>query len=137
MSASWSTMARRMAAERSRLQFPMSVRIVDLAEGPRGPAYARNRGAEAARGAILFFLDADIVLAPGALRRVANLFQERTDVAAVFGSYDSRPAAAGVVSQYRNLLHHFVHQNGNQRSFNLLGRLRRDPPIGIRGDRWL
>ena len=33
---------------------------------------------------------------------------------AVFGSYDSRPAAAGLVSRYRNLLHHFVHQNGNR-----------------------
>src|SRR5262245_42758452 len=95
-------------------QFPMSVRVVHLAEGPRGPAYARNRGAEAARGAILFFLDADIVLSSGALRRVANQFQERTDVAAVFGSYDRRPAVAGVVSKYRNLLHHFVHQNGNR-----------------------
>jgi GT2 family glycosyltransferase len=94
-------------------EFPM-VRIVDLPEGPFGPAYARNRGAEVARGAILFFLDADIVLSSGALRCVASLFQERTDVAAVFGSYDSRPAAAGVVSRYRNLLHHFVHQNGNR-----------------------
>jgi glycosyltransferase involved in cell wall biosynthesis len=94
-------------------QFPLSLRVVHLAEGPRGPAYARNRGVEAARGAILFFLDVDIVLSPGALRRVANLFQKRSDIAAVFGSYDSRPAAAGVISRYRNLLHHFVHQNGN------------------------
>jgi glycosyltransferase involved in cell wall biosynthesis len=95
-------------------QFPMSVRVVHLAEGPRGPAYARNRGAEAARGAILFFLDADIVLSSGALRCVASLFQERTDVAAVFGSYDAQPKAKGVISRYRNLLHHFVHQNGNR-----------------------
>jgi glycosyltransferase involved in cell wall biosynthesis len=95
-------------------QSSMPVRLVHLAEGPHGPAYARNRGAEVARGAILFFLDADIVLSSGALRCVASQFQERTDVAAVFGSYDSRPAAAGVVSQYRNLLHHFVHQNGNR-----------------------
>ena len=94
-------------------EFPMPVRIVDIANGPRGPAYARNRGAEEARGAILLFLDADIVLAPGVLRRVATFFQERTDVAAIFGSYDNRPAATGVVSQYRNLLHHFVHQNGH------------------------
>ncbi len=95
-------------------QFPLSLRVVHLADGPRGPAYARNRGAEAACGAILFFLDADVVLSPGALRRVANLFQERSDVAAVFGSYDSRPAAAGMISRYRNLLHHFVHQDGNR-----------------------
>jgi GT2 family glycosyltransferase len=94
-------------------QFPLSLRVVHLAEGPRGPAYARNRGVEVARGGILFFLDADIVLSPGALRLVAELFREQPDLAAVFGSYDAHPKAAGLVSQYRNLLHHFVHQNGN------------------------
>jgi hypothetical protein len=30
-------------------------------------------------------------------------------VSAVFGAYDTRPEAPQVVSQYRNLLHHFVH----------------------------
>jgi glycosyltransferase involved in cell wall biosynthesis len=94
-------------------EFPMPVRIVDIADGPRGPAYARNRGAEVARGEILFFIDADVVLAPGALRRLAKTFSERPALAAVFGSYDATPAAKGLVSQYRNLLHHFVHQNGN------------------------
>ena len=93
--------------------FPMPVRLVDIADGPRGPAYARNRGAELARGEILFFVDADVVLAPGTLPRVAHAFGERAEVAAVFGSYDATPAATGLVSQYRNLLHHFVHQNGN------------------------
>jgi glycosyltransferase involved in cell wall biosynthesis len=89
------------------------VRILHLADGPLGPAHARNRGADVARGAIVFFVDADVVLAPGALRRVISIFQEQPDLAAVFGSYDAHPAAPGVISQYRNLLHHFVHQNGN------------------------
>ena len=93
-------------------QFTKPVQVVNLAEGPRGPAYARNRGAEAAHGSLLFFVDADIVLAAGALQRVVNIFRERPDVAAVFGSYDARPAAAGLISRYRNLLHHYVHQNG-------------------------
>ena len=73
----------------------------------------RNRGAELARGEILFFVDADVVLACGALRRLAKTFSEQPALAAVFGSYDATPPATGLVSQYRNLLHHFVHQTGN------------------------
>jgi glycosyltransferase involved in cell wall biosynthesis len=88
------------------------VRILNVPGGPFGPAYARNRGAEVAHGRILFFLDADVVIASGSFRLVANVLHERSDVAAVFGSYDASPRAEGVISQYRNLLHHFVHQNG-------------------------
>jgi glycosyltransferase involved in cell wall biosynthesis len=92
-------------------KFP--VRVLDLAGGPFGPAYARNRGAEAARGKILFFVDADVMLVPDALHRIAMLFHGQPLLAAAFGSYDALPEAQGVVSQYRNLLHHFVHQNGD------------------------
>lgn len=88
-------------------------RVVHLSDGPLGPAYARNRGAEAALGEIIFFVDADVVLAAGAFERVLTVFQEHANLAAVFGSYDAHPAASGMISQYRNLLHHFVHQNGN------------------------
>jgi GT2 family glycosyltransferase len=31
----------------------------------------------------------------------------------VFGSYDDQPRDKGLVSQYRNLLHHYVHQTAN------------------------
>lgn len=92
-------------------EFP--VQVVSVPDGPFGPAHARNRGAEVARGSVLFFVDADVVLAPGALRLAAEIFQEQPDLAAVFGSYDACPKAKGIISQYRNLLHHFVHQNGN------------------------
>jgi glycosyltransferase involved in cell wall biosynthesis len=92
-------------------KFP--VHVLKLREGPFGPAYARNRGVEVASGKIVLFVDADVVLAPGVLRRVAKLFQDQPDLAAVFGSYDADPRAEGLISQYRNLLHHFMHQNGN------------------------
>lgn len=88
------------------------VRLLRLADN-RGPAAARNHGARHAGGRILFFVDADVVAAPGAVDAVKRVLAARPDVAAVFGSYDARPRAAGTVSQYRNLLHHFVHQTGN------------------------
>jgi len=78
-----------------------------------GPAASRNRGAAAASGEILFFVDADVAVAPDAVRRVADAFAAVPDLGAVFGSYDDAPRAPGMISQYRNLLHHFVHQQGN------------------------
>jgi GT2 family glycosyltransferase len=90
----------------------MGVRVLQLAKN-LGPSAARNYGVRHALGDILFFVDADIVVMPGAVSRVAKVFKEHPDVAAVFGSYDDCPRTKGVVSQYRNLLHHFVHQKGN------------------------
>lgn len=89
-----------------------SLRLFRLAKNS-GPAAARNHGARHARGEILFFVDADVVVHAGAIERVQKAFDERSDLAAVFGSYDDQPKATGLISQYRNLLHHFVHQNGN------------------------
>src|SRR6266849_6346905 len=90
----------------------MGVRVLRL-EKNSGPGAARNFGAHHALGDILFFVDADVVLAPDALDRVVSVLDSRPELAAVFGSYDARPRAHGLVSQYRNLLHHFVHQQGN------------------------
>lgn len=84
--------------------------VVRLPLHPSGPSYARNRGAEVARGEILVFVDADVCVHPDTLRRFAWLFLDHPDIAAAFGSYDDRPPAPGLVSQYRNLLHHYVHQ---------------------------
>jgi len=77
-----------------------------------GVAAARNYGARHARGDILFFVDADVVVPPGAIKRVRDAFEGNPALAAVFGSYDAQPRSGGIVSQYRNLLHHFIHQKG-------------------------
>jgi GT2 family glycosyltransferase len=77
-----------------------------------GPSSARNLGAREATGDILFFVDADVVVAPDAMERVAGTFESSPNTAAVIGSYDENPRAKGLVSEYRNLLHHFVHQHG-------------------------
>jgi hypothetical protein len=86
--------------------------VVRLPGRPRGPAYARNRAAEVARGDVLVFVDSDVCVHEDTLSRFLALFDGAPDLAAAFGSYDDQPAARSVVSQYRNLLHHFVHQKG-------------------------
>jgi cellulose synthase/poly-beta-1,6-N-acetylglucosamine synthase-like glycosyltransferase len=83
--------------------------VIDIRGSPRGPAAARNRGAEAARAPIVAFVDADVCVRPDTLRRMVQHFRDDPGLAAVFGSYDSTPAEPGFVSQYRNLLHHYVH----------------------------
>jgi glycosyltransferase involved in cell wall biosynthesis len=81
-----------------------------LSTGRRsGPACARNLAARAARGRILFFVDADVELDPGAIERVTTTFEADPDLVGIFGAYDDEPAAEGAVSRFRNLLHHHTH----------------------------
>ncbi len=79
-----------------------------------GPAAARNRGAGLARGRYLFFTDADCALHPDTLTRAARTFRADPGLAALFGSYDDRPAASNFIAQYKNLFHHHVHQTSQE-----------------------
>jgi len=76
-----------------------------------GPARARNVGAGSAASDIVLFVDADVVIADDAVTRVLEAFEADADLTAVFGSYDDAPGGRTLVSDYRNLLHHFVHQS--------------------------
>ena len=87
--------------------------VVQLASAV-GPARARNIGAASASGDVLLFVDADVVVPPALIGRVAAYLQSAPDMAAVIGSYDAAPADPGFLSQYRNLLHHYVHQTGRE-----------------------
>ncbi len=86
-----------------------------------GASRARNAGAEAASGAILLFLDADVTIPPQLIAQVHATFAASDAPDAVFGSYDDAPAARGLVSQYRNLLHHFVHQTSHSEASTFWG----------------
>ena len=88
-------------------------RVLEPGPRPYGPAHARNRGAEVATSELLFFVDADVIVHPNALDEIAAAFGEEPDLDALIGSYDDAPGAPSFLSQYRNLLHHHVHQTAS------------------------
>lgn len=87
-----------------------SAMVIDTLNGPVGPAAARNLGAVNARGDILFFVDADVLISSGTLASVAEAFELRPEYDALFGSYDDEPGDASFLSQYKNLTHAYIHQ---------------------------
>ena len=85
--------------------------VVKVVDGPAGPAAARNLAAIQAQGNVLVFVDADVAVHPDAIARIAAHLTADPQLDALFGSYDDSPPMAGLISRYKNLLHHYVHQN--------------------------
>ena len=105
------TLARVLAAVEQADAPPEEIIVVE--EPPNaGPATARNLGSRRATGDVLVFVDADVEVRADAFARIRRAFDEDGDLVAIFGSYDDDPGARGLVSDFRNLLHHFVHHQG-------------------------
>lgn len=78
----------------------------------RGPAHARNKGAQAATGECLFFLDSDTEVLPDTL---ANFADRIEDYDAVVGMYDEEPLNPGPSQRYKPVLYvYLVGQQGVQ-----------------------
>lgn len=78
-----------------------------------GASIARNTGAAQAASNILVFIDADVLVQPSTIGALVKRLSDNAEIAAVFGSYDPHPEHPNFLSQYKNLLHHYVHQHGN------------------------
>lgn len=94
-------------------QYP--VKVVSTG-GKRGPAFARNLGARMASGDVLLFLDSDVCVQADTLRRIRVAFEGDPGLDALIGSYDSEPKSPDFLSQYRNLMHAYVHHTGARRA---------------------
>ena len=104
-----------------------------------GPAGARNMGIGYTAGKIVVFVDADVVLPPNALGIIAGEFERDPELAAMFGSYDEQPAQGDFFSQYKNLMHSFVHQNSSLRATTFwagCGAVRKETFIQFGGFDW-
>ena len=114
----------------------MGARVISTGPYPMGPAGARNKGARAAIGQILFFVDADVAIHGDCLGIVGKWFQMNPDVAAVIGSYDDSPSETNFFSQYKNLFHHYTHQKAQFEAstfWGACGAIRRDVFLAMGG----
>jgi GT2 family glycosyltransferase len=98
-------------------------------ESSPGVSATRNAGAKAANGSIVLFADSDVLLPRDFIARTVAAFADHPETAAIIGSYDDAPTAPGIVSRYRNLLHHYTHQHGSREAETFwagCGAIRRD-----------
>lgn len=104
--------------------------------GRKGPAVARNLGAREAKGDVLYFIDADVCVHADSVGRVIEAFGSDPELDALMGSYDDEPAEPGFLSQYKNLMHCYVHQAALERASTFwsgCGAIRRELFIAHRG----
>ena len=73
-----------------------------------------------ARAPVLFFIDADVALEPGAIAR-AKAAMSHGDADAIIGSYDDDPAAKSTISRFKNLAHHHFHQRSRREATTFWG----------------
>jgi Glycosyl transferase family 2 len=130
-----STLDRVVAAIQRAADGPEELIVVDQPL-ELGPAAARNLGARRASGDIIVFVDADVEVHEDAFARIRAAYAGDAELSAVFGSYDDDPESGGIVSDFRNLLHHHVHQHGAGAATTFwagLGAVRRDVFLEVGG----
>ncbi len=89
-----------------------------------------------AKGELLFFVDSDVCVHPETIGGVLAAFAREPSIHAVIGAYDDSPDSGTFLSQYRNLMHCFVHRTGSREAFTFwsgCGAIRRDVFLDLGG----
>ena len=87
----------------------------------QGPAVARNLGVQSAKSDWIFFIDADVTITPKTVEILKGKIAKDQTIDALIGSYDNSPGAPNLLSQYKNLLHHYTHQQSSSEGFTFWG----------------
>ena len=115
-----------------------SFKIVSL-EGNKGPAFARNTGADHAVGDILFFLDSDGVIANDTITKVVDTFIQHPDTQGVVGLYALEPLNNGIFPLYDSLRKYYEWKyfpSGEYSSFSTNGgAIKRETFMDLKGFR--
>lgn len=88
------------------------VNVIQL-ETNAGPAKARNIGVKAAKGDIIFFLDADVIVMDGTIREVEDYFDNNPLSNCVIGICMKEPLNSGFVPRYMALFE-YIHLKGSR-----------------------
>lgn len=100
----------------TKLAAPLVDKVLKTKDGPIGSASSRNAGVELAQSPIIIFIDSDVVVENNTIEMFIKCFHSYPELSSIFGSYNTTPTDPGLVSQYRNLLHHFVHQSSPEKA---------------------
>ena len=74
-------------------------KIIELPEN-NGPAFARNIGADNAKGDILFFVDSDVIIKKNALTHISEIFSNN-EINVLQGVYSHTPFYKNIATQYQ------------------------------------
>ncbi len=87
-----------------------ATRVILMSENG-GPARARNKGVDAARGDIIFFLDSDVVVLDGTIEEVKRCFERDPSLNCVIGVCSTEPLNNGFVPRYMAMFE-YIHLLG-------------------------
>ena len=74
-------------------------KIIELPKN-KGPAFARNRGAQVSAGDILLFIDSDVIIKNDALNYLNDMFFQN-EIDAIQGIYSHKPTYESIATQYQ------------------------------------
>ncbi len=88
------------------------VRVIEF-EKNAGPARARNIGVKVAKGDIIFFLDADVIVMDGTIKEVRDFFDNNPSAKCVIGICETEPLNNGFVPRYMAMFE-YIHLIGRK-----------------------